>query len=173
MNRSVLLLAALAFAIAVPNAAYAQGLSGTVSDETGAVLPGVTITATHVDTNTPTVAITDAGGQYNFAALRVGAHNVTADLPGFTVVTLENLTVGVGQSLDLDFTLTVATLDETITVTAEAPLIDTQQSDLGGRVDQRQIEDLPVLGRNWMALAMLAPGSRATDVTDSPTGLSG
>ena len=173
MNRWVLVLAAVAVLIAVPSAAYAQGLSGTVSDETGAVLPGVTITATHVDTNTPTVAITDAGGQYNFAALRVGAYNVTADLPGFTVVTLENLTVGVGQSLDLDFTLTVATLDETITVTAEAPLIDTQQSDLGGRVDQRQIEDLPVLGRNWMALAMLAPGSRATDVTDSPTGLSG
>ena len=173
MNRWTLLLAALAVAIAVPNAAYAQGLSGTVSDETGAVLPGVTITAVHVDTNTPTIAITDAGGQYNLAALRVGAYNITADLPGFTVVTLENLTVGVGQSLDVDFTLTVATLDETITVTAEAPLIDTQQSDLGGRVDQRQIEDLPVLGRNWMALAMLAPGSRATDVTDSPTGQSG
>ena len=174
MNRWVLVLAAVAVLIAVPNAAYAQGsLSGTVSDETGAVLPGVTITAVHVDTNTPTVAITDAGGQYNLAALRVGAYNVTADLPGFTVVTLENLTLGVGQALDLDFTLTVATLDETITVTAEAPLIDTQQSDLGGRVDQRQIEDLPVLGRNWMALAMLAPGSRATDVTDSPTGLSG
>ena len=173
MNRSLLLLAALAVAIAVPHAAYAQTLSGTVSDETGAVLPGVTITATHVETNTPTVAITDAGGQYNLAALRIGQYDVTADLPGFTVVTQENLTVGVGQSIDLNFTLTVATLDETITVTAEAPLIDTQQSDLGGRVDQRQIEDLPVLGRNWMALAMLAPGSRATDVTDSPTGQSG
>ena len=173
MNRSVLVLAALTIVIAVPHAAYAQTVSGTVSDETGAVLPGVTITATHVETNTPTVAITDAGGQYNLAALRIGQYNVTADLPGFTVVTQENLTVGVGQSIDLNFTLTVATLDETITVTAEAPLIDTQQSDLGGRVDQRQIEDLPVLGRNWMALAMLAPGSRATDVTDSPTGQSG
>ncbi|MCY4122734.1 MAG: TonB-dependent receptor [Acidobacteria bacterium] len=175
MERRVLARAAFVCVwMALPCSAFAQGaLSGIVTDETDAVLPGVTVTALHVETNTPTVAITDGAGQYNLAALRVGEYAVTADLPGFTVVTQESLVIGVGQAISLDFRLAVATLDEAITVTATAPLIDTQQSDLGGRVDQRQIESLPVLGRNWMALAMLAPGSRATDVTDSPTGQTG
>ena len=131
------------------------------------------MTAVHVDTGTLFISVTDTSGQYRVGAMRLGRYTVTADLPGFTTVVQEGLALGAGQAQVLDFTLRVATVEETITVTAESPLIDAQQSDLGGRVDQRQIDSLPVLGRNWMALTILAPGSRATDVTESPTGLTG
>src|SRR5258708_31855775 len=65
--------------------------------------------------------------------------------------------------------MALATLDETVTVAAEAPLVDVSQSKLGGNVDPRQVQELPVNGRNWMVLTMLTPGSRVNSVTDSPT----
>ena len=137
------------------------------------MLPGVTVTALHVESGIPTLAVADASGQYRFTSLRVGLYTVTAELLGFTIVRQENMQIGIGQNSVLDFSLSLATVEETITVLATSPLIDTAQSELGGRVDQRQIESLPVLGRNWMALTILAPGMRANDVTEGPNGDSG
>ena len=160
--------------LAMPWVASAQtAVSGTVSDTTDAVLPGVTVTALNTATGIQTVIVTDSTGQYNFGALPVATYNITAELPGFSTVVQEGMVLGIGQSATLDFSLRVGTVEETLTVTADSAIIDTQQSDLGGRVDSLQIDALPVLGRNWMALVMLAPGSRATDVTDSPTGQTG
>ena len=172
--RTITILIAIAV-LGISPVAYAQSssLNGTVTDDTEAVLPGVTVTAVNDGTGVPTVTVTDGSGGYNFGALQIGTYTVTADLPGFTTVITEGMLMGVGQNATLDFRLSVATLDETVTVSANAPLIDVQQSELGGRIDARQIEALPVLGRNWMGLVMLAPGSRATDVTDSPTGQAG
>ena len=176
MRKKAISRMAVAFVVmlAMPWAVYAQGaLSGTVSDETDAVLPGVTVTALHVESGIPTLAVADASGQYRFTSLRVGLYTVTAELLGFTIVRQENMQIGIGQNSVLDFSLSLATVEETITVLATSPLIDTAQSELGGRVDQRQIESLPVLGRNWMALTILAPGMRANDVTEGPNGDSG
>jgi hypothetical protein len=148
-------------------------LSGSVTDATDAALPGVTVTALHVATGNTFVAVSDTSGAYRIGAMRPGVYKVTAELPGFTIVTRENVELLVGQNIVFNVKMTLATVTESVTVTGQAPLLDVTQSKLGGNVDARQVQALPVNGRNWMQLTMLAPGSRANDVGDTPTGLGG
>ena len=133
-------------------------IAGTVTDESGGVLPGVTIRALHVDSGQSRTAITEAGGTYLISALHVGRYRITAELQNFRTVVFENVMLEIGNSLRLDVTMQLATVEESITVTREAPLVDTTKSDLTGRINQRQLEELPLSGRNWMNLAALAPG---------------
>jgi hypothetical protein len=148
--------------LAVPVIARAQEavISGTVTDSTGGVLPGVTVTAVHTDTGNKFVAITDERGVYRLAA-RSGVYVLTAELQGFRAVTRENLQLLIGQNMTVNLPMLEATATETITVTAESPLLNVATSQLGGNVDPRQVQELPVNGRNWVSLALLAPGSRA------------
>jgi hypothetical protein len=148
-------------------------LSGTITDATDAVLPGATVTALHVATGNIFVAVSDTAGQYRIGAMRPGVYTIRAELSGFTTISRENVELLVGQAILFNVKMTLATVAESLTVTGQAPLIDTTQSKLGGNIDTRQVEALPVNGRNWMQLTMLAPGSRANDVGDAPTGLGG
>ena len=161
----LLLFAAL---IAVAPAAFAQEavLSGTITDATGGVLPGVTVTAVHEAAGNRFVAVTDERGIFRIPA-RVGTYQITAELQGFTTATRAGLQLLVGQTAVLNLQMAPSTIQETVTVTAEAPLLNVTTSTLGGNIDPRQVQELPVQGRNWMALAMLAPGSRMT--SDSST----
>jgi hypothetical protein len=102
--------------------------------------------------------------------VRVGAYQVTAELSGFTTVQRMGVQLLVGQTASLDVQMTPSTVQETVTVTAEAPLLNVTTSSLGGNVDPQQVQELPVYGRNWMALALLAPGSR-TSSTNAATPL--
>ncbi len=162
-RRFQLLLVLIAFA-SVPSPGRAQvaqaELRGTVVDQGGGVLPGATITATHVDTGTARTTITSATGAYVMPALPIGVYNVTAELAGFTTVSKQGIRLSVGEAASLDFTLKVATIAETITVQGEAPLVDTKKSELAGSVEQRQVENLPVNGRDWLGLVALVPGAR-------------
>jgi hypothetical protein len=148
-------------------AAQEATLVGTVSDASGAVLPGVTVTAVHVATGNVFAVTTEADGQYRLA-IRVGVYKLTAELQGFGTVVQEGIELLVGQRLVVDLKMDVSTVQETVTVTGEAPLVDTSQSKLGGNIDPRQLEALPVNGRNWLDLTMLAPGNRANAVTEAP-----
>ncbi len=147
--------------LASPLNAYAQEavLTGTVTDSTGGVLPGVTITAVLDATGNRFEAITDAAGNYR-VAVRVGMYTLSAELPGFTTVTRGGIQLLVGQTAGVNLQMPPSSLQETVTVTAEAPLLNVATSSLGGNVDPVQVQELPVDGRNWMALALLAPGSR-------------
>ena len=160
VGRLVLLCAMLA----LPAMAFAQDavLTGTITDTTGAVLPGVTITATQEATGNTFDAVTDARGVYRIP-VRVGAYKVVATLSGFGDVTRMGVNLLVGQTIALNLQMAPSTLQETVTVTGEAPLIETQTSELGGNIDPRQVQDLPTAGRNWMSLALLAPGNRTND----------
>jgi hypothetical protein len=177
MYRSRILVwaATLVALLALPSNVVAQTatLSGSVTDATEAVLPGVTVTALHVDSGNAFVGVTDTSGSYRIGAMRVGVYKITADLTGFTPVIRDNVELQVGQNVRLDLKLALSSVQESVTVSGAAPLIDLSQSELGGNIDARQMQELPVNGRNWMALTMLAPGSRANDVTQSPTGLGG
>src|SRR4030095_9017108 len=95
---------------------------------------------------------------------RAGVYKLTAELPGFRAVTRDGLELLVGQVMTVNLPMLEATAVETVTVTAETPLLNTATSSLGGNVDPRQIQELPVNGRNWMGLALLAPRSRTTAV---------
>ena len=147
-----------------PAIAHAQeaALTGTVTDSTGAVLPGVTVTAVHEATGNTFVAVTDDRGVYRLAG-RVGVYRITAELAGFTAVTRENLQLLVGQTRPSTCRCWPSTVQETVTVTAEAPLLNVIDVEPGRqhRSDSR-CRSCRSHGRNWMALALLAPGSRTS-----------
>ena len=162
-RRSLLLVTLLG----LPGVVHAQEavLTGTISDSTGAVLPGVTVTATLEATGNRFVAVTDEFGRYRIPA-RVGDYVITTELQGFATLTRPGVQLLVGQTVTINAQMSPSTVQETVTVTADAPLLNVATSSLGGNVDPRQVQELPVDGRNWMALALLAPGSR-TASTDA------
>ena len=144
-----------------PGLAQEAVLTGTITDSTGAVLPGVTVTAINDATGNTFVGVTDGTGAFRIPA-RVGAYRISAELQGFTTVQRTGVQLLVGQTIGVDMQMNPSTIQETVTVSAEAPLIETTTSSLGGNIDPAQVQELPVQGRNWMALAILAPGSRTT-----------
>ncbi|MSO82908.1 MAG: TonB-dependent receptor [Acidobacteria bacterium] len=158
--RRVLLASAM---LALPVVGYAQEavLTGTVSDSTGGVLPGVTVTAVLEATGNRFETVTDESGNYRIP-VRVGVYTVSAELQGFSTQARTGLQLLVGQTAAVNLQMSPSTVQETVTVTAEAPLLNVSTSSMGGNVDPRQVQELPVNGRNWMALALLAPGSRTS-----------
>jgi len=155
--------------LVVPFTAYAQEatLGGTIVDSTNSVLPGVTVTAVHQASGNRFVAVTDGRGVFRMP-VRIGEYVLTAELQGFTTITRSGIQLLVGQNAVLNLQLAPSTLQESVTVTAEAPLLDLAGSTLGGNIDPKQMSDLPVQGRDWMSLALLAPGNRTTAMGGAP-----
>ena len=145
----------------LPVTAYAQEatLTGTVTDSTGGVLPGVTVTALLEATGNTFVAVTDDRGIYRIPA-RVGSYQINAELQGFATVERDGHPAARGADLHVNLQMSPSTLQETVTVTGEAPLLSVATSSLGGNIDPQQVQEMPSEGRNWMALLLLAPGSR-------------
>jgi Carboxypeptidase regulatory-like domain/TonB dependent receptor-like, beta-barrel len=156
--------------VILPVSGYAQEatLSGTIADSTGGVLPGVTVTALHEASGNTFEAVTDERGTYRIAA-RAGVYRVTAELPGFSTITRSSFELLVGQQAVVNLQMTPSAVQEAVTVTGEAPLLDLTSSSIGGNVDPRQTQELPVNGRDWMALTTLAPGMRANATDLGPT----
>jgi hypothetical protein len=139
-------------------------VTGSVIDATGGMLPGVTVVATHVATGNTFLAVTDMRGVFRLP-VRTGDFTVTAELAGFAPAT-RDVALLVGQSAVVDLRLVPANVREAVTVTADAPFLDRVMSTVGGNVDPRQVADLPLNGRNFVDLTMLAPGSRQNASTD-------
>jgi hypothetical protein len=154
----------LAVFVAWPAAGHAQEstLAGTVVDSTGGVLPGVPVIAIHLATGNVFESITDGAGEFRML-VRTGTYEVTAALPGFQTVTQTGVQLLLGAIFEATLTLAPATLEETVTVTGEAPLIDTTASTVGANIDPEQMAELPINGRNWMDLALLTPGARRNE----------
>src|SRR3954471_1683993 len=147
--------------LVLPSLAFAQEavLTGAVTDQTGGVLPGVTVTALQIATGNTFNTVTDERGIYRIPA-RVGGYELQAELQGFSVVKQGGVQLLAGQTVVVNVQLRPSSVQETVTVNGEAPLVNTTSANLGGNIDPNQVQELPVQGRNWMALAMLAPGSR-------------
>jgi Carboxypeptidase regulatory-like domain/TonB dependent receptor-like, beta-barrel len=169
MSRGVRRLLLIFSFLLVPVVGSAQeaALTGTVTDATGAVLPGVTVTAVHEATGNTFVGVTDGGGIFRIPA-RIGNYRITAELSGFNTVSRSGVTLQVGQTAAVNIQMAVSTLQETVTVTGEAPLIDVNTSVVGGNIDQLQMQELPIQGRDWTSLALLAPGNRTTVMGGTP-----
>ena len=150
-----------------PLTSHAQDatVTGTVMDTTGAVLPGVTVVAVHEASGNTFETVTDERGAYRLP-VRPGVFRITAQLSGFSTLTRSGLELLVGQQAVANLQLVPSTVQETVTVTGEAPLIDVTSSSLASNIDPRQVSEIPVNGRNWQDLAMLAPGSRANAMDD-------
>ena len=133
-------------------------IGGTVLDPDGGTLPGVTVSATNVGTGETRLTATSLSGAYTLTALPLGDYSITAELPSFRTMIRDGITLSVGQTLDVDFTLELGALEESITVTAQAPVIETTKVEVTGLLVASDLETLPVLGRNWLDLGMLMPG---------------
>src|SRR6185436_5436725 len=133
-------------------------IEGIVIDTTGAVLPGVTVVVKNMGTNVTRELVTDDAGRYRATALQPGVYEVTASLGGFQSATFGNLQVPVGQTLAADIKMRAAGVTETVTVTAESPLIDTRRTDVSNVVGETAIENLPINGRRWENFVLLGPG---------------
>jgi hypothetical protein len=163
MNTPFRTLAALLVAISLSGSAFAQtaatgNIEGIVTDPTGAVLPGATVVVKNTQTNVTREATTDQGGRYRATALQPGVYEVTTTLAGFQTPTLGPVEVQVGQTQAVDVRMRAAGVTETLTVTAEAPLIDTRRTDVSNVVGETAIENLPINGRRWENFVLLGPG---------------
>lgn len=139
-------------------------IHGRVLDASGGAMPGATITASHGATGETRTTVTSETGLYRLVSLALGAQVLTCELPGFKTVRREGVTLGLGQSLSVDFTMEVGSLEESVTVTGEAPVIGTVKAEVAGLLLPDQIASLPLMGRNWMELGMLMPGVASTIV---------
>ncbi len=142
-------------------------LSGSVRDETGGVLPGVSIVVKNSETGLTRSTVTDANGYFTLPGLPPGPYEARASLEGFVTAVRENLVLAVSQQAGLTFTLGITGAQETVNVVATAALVDTQSAELSAVVTEKTIEQLPLNGRNYIDLALLQPGVTAFNEKDS------
>jgi outer membrane receptor protein involved in Fe transport len=164
MKRSTFLIAVVA-ALFLAVGAYAQttgSIEGTVTDENGAVLPGVTIEATSVNLQGTKVAVSDTGGKFRLVLLPPGTYTVKATLAGFATTESTGIEVSLGHTVTLAVQMHSAFKEEVV-VSGAPPAIDVKSTELGTNLTAKQFENLPV-GRNYSAMIQIAPGT-ATDAT--------
>lgn len=132
---------------------------GTVTDSSGAVIPGATVIITNTQTQTIRRAPTDEQGQYTFALLQVGDYTIRVERTGFKSLDLPKFTLTVGERRRVDAVLTIGAQSETVTVTTEPPALQSDSTTLGDTLEPQAVQDLPTEGRNYYSLVDLAPGA--------------
>ncbi|HZL27424.1 MAG TPA: carboxypeptidase-like regulatory domain-containing protein [Acidobacteriaceae bacterium] len=163
LGPAVSIVAALVLAtLFAGNTAQAQTVTGsiygTVTDATGAAVPGATVTVTALETGAVTAAKTNSSGDYVFPVLNPGAFKVTAGMTGFETMTQNDLHLAANQNVNASFTMKAGAVATEVTVESSTDLIDTRESQLAQTIDQKRIVDLPLIGRNAYDLVQLVPG---------------
>ena len=158
-----ILSALLSLSLAAPALAQSQGangaIEGTVSDSSGGVLPGVTVTITNIDTGTERAVVTNEKGLYRAPLLPLGRYRVVAELQGFKKFQGTDIQLSVGQTAVVNPTLAVGTVSETITVSsAESPALDIARIDIGHTMSDLEVHNLPLVARNPYNFALVQPG---------------
>jgi hypothetical protein len=149
----------------VPAAAWAQAtattgqIEGTVSDQSGGVLPGVSVTVRNPDTGFTRTAVSDEGGLYRLSLLPLGTYDLTAELQGFRPVQQTGLTLSVGETKTVPIQMGVATVQEAVTVSASQPLVEITRSLPAVTIDERAIQTLPINGRRFQDFLLMTPGA--------------
>ncbi len=155
-------LAVLALLVIVARPLTAQSTTGTISgvvrDSSQAVIPGVAITVTNLETGQSRSGVTEADGAYKFPALPAGTYEIRVQHQGFQRETRTGLRLAVGQDAAINLTLQVGEVEQTVAVTAEAPLVETSTANVSGLVSEGEVHDLPLNARNLLELAALFPG---------------
>jgi Carboxypeptidase regulatory-like domain/TonB dependent receptor/TonB-dependent Receptor Plug Domain len=133
-------------------------LLGSVVDVQGAAVPNAQVSARNVDTGTARTATSDAIGGYRIASVPAGRYEISAGAAGFRTELRSGITVTVGADIRVDFALSVGAVEQQVTVSGEAPQVDTTSSTLSGIVAENTVRQLPLNGRDWLQLATLQPG---------------
>ena len=171
MKRVAIVVAILLASLITPARAHAQAtgqINGNVTDTSGAVLPGVIIEAISDATGASRTALSGSDGLYTIPLVPPGSYTVKASLQGFKTAQRDNVRVTVTETARVAFQLEVGQLSETITVSAEATLVETSNATHGIVIDEQKVVDLPLNGRNFTQLGTLIPG-----VVAPPGGLGG
>ena len=146
----------------LPRLAAAQAVTGTilgtVTDSTGAAVPGATVTLTNLGTDLARTLVTDGAGEFTAPSLPTGKYRLVAELPGFKTVTIPDIDLGVDQHLRFNVQLSIGAVSENVTVAASSPLVQIASSELGTTVQEEQIKTLPLNGRNFVNLTRTVPG---------------
>ena len=143
--------------VGIANAQFSSNLQGVVLDQTGAVIPDATVTLLDVGTGVKQTAQASGSGVYRFSSLRPGSYEVTAEASGFQTQAID-VRLQTAQTAGVNITLDVAGTEERVVVTAEAPLLDTSETRIQATIQNEELRDLPFKGRNFLALAAVAPG---------------
>jgi len=153
------------------NCAFAQvtassSIQGTVTDKSGAAIVGAEITVTSTATGVSRSMKTGADGSYRFDPLAVGVYSLSVSMTGFDKARAERVQTLVGSTTAQNFTLSVGSATETVEVSAEAPLLDALKTDVSQNITPKEVQDLPLIGRDVANLAYLTPGVKAADSYD-------
>jgi hypothetical protein len=162
MRRPVLSWLVIALVLLFVPLASGQATStfnGRILDQGDAVLPGVTVTVTNLATGVVRTTVTNAEGQYQIPGLEPGNYRIETDLQGFAPASRDSVRLDVNATLTVDFRLTVAGLTETLTVTGEAPLIETTQSKVANTIETTEVQNLPMITRTISGMLELLPGA--------------
>ncbi len=148
---------------------------GTVSDSTGAVVPGTNVTLTNLGTTEKRTMETDATGSYRFVNLVPGKYRIEAEKTGFKRFAREPVVVEVESAVRIDVAMELGEVTQTVEVSAQTPLLQSETSSLGQVVEARKVTEAPLNGRNPLALVALVPGvvpqgSKQDSSTGNPTG---
>ena len=162
MKKQMLLAGVLAFSFFLGRLAVAQvttgTIAGTVRDSSGAVVPGASVTLKNVDTGASRKVPTDASGRYSAPQLSLGRYEVAVEAAGFQSSIRTGLELTVGREATVDFTLQVGAVAEQVTVTGEAPLIETNNATVADLINEKTLRDIPLNGRSFTDLTALEPG---------------
>jgi hypothetical protein len=167
MNRATasrILWLAIAAVIVLPSASLLQAqvdtgsITGVVTDASGAVVNGANVKLTNEGTNAELTTTAGSGGEFKFSPVRIGNYSLTASFQGFQSVTQRHVTVNVGSNVVINFALKPGQVTETVEVTSTAPQLQSQDASVGQVMDTRNVNNLPLNGRNFTFLAQLSAG---------------
>ncbi len=174
MKRILVTAGLLCFFLVGSNVFAQSRISGTVNDASGALIPGVTVTATNVATGVMTTVVSNETGAYNFASLPPGTYKLTSELPGFQGQTYDNVSLGQSDQLRFNFKLTVASVAQAVEVTVDAQAVLTATSaSVGEAIEQKKVEDLPMVREDILDLVRIMPGMRVDPFGDQFNALGG
>ena len=161
-RRSLSACAALLMCCAIRGQEFRGNLSGVIVDPAGAVIPGAMVAATEVNTGTKVQTASDAAGQYNLPFLAPGDYDIAVQSSGFKEFVRRSVHVGAGDHPVVDIALEVGNATQTIEVTADAPLVNSENASIGQAITTKEVADLPLNGRTPLTLASLSMGVLAT-----------
>jgi len=176
LRRMLLFVGVLCFMLLAANPLSAQidtgGITGTVTDPTGAVVPGATLTLTNDATGVIVTTKSTSSGTYSLNAIRPGTYTLRGEAPGFQTFVDKGLEVHLQNTLTIDIPFTTGAVKQQVTVTAAAPLLQAENGAVGQTIPSQTVNDLPLNGRNWASLAQLAAGTSTAPV-GNPSSTSG
>ena len=168
MHRFLLALLLIAVAPWLQAQVATGRIGGTVTDTSGAVVSGATVTITNAETGVSQTAQSGSSGDYVFTAVNPGTYTLKAQAPGFQQFVSTDIHAHIQDNLTIDAKLATGAVSEKVTVTAAAPLLQTQDASVGQTIDGKQVNDMPLEGRDWTTLALLAAGTTTSGSSSNP-----